>query len=115
MSVLMSLFLGLVQGITEFLPVSSSGHLSILQNLLKVDYKQERHLLFDVILHLGTLVSIIVVYRADIKTMISDGLEFMRMRNDTELDEPVVLKAPGRTLLFILIGTIPMVIVVFFN
>jgi len=48
MTVIMSLFLGMVQGITEFIPVSSSGHLAILQNLFRVDYGDGAHLLFEV-------------------------------------------------------------------
>ena len=112
MFVIMSLFLGLVQGITEFLPISSSGHLAILQNLFKLDYSEQDHLLFDVLLHFGTLISICVVYRAEIKTMISDGIEFLRMRNDSDTDEPVVLKPPARALLFVLVGTLPMIIAV---
>jgi len=66
----MSLFLGLVQGIAEFLPISSSGHLAILQNLFNMDYSDEHHLLFDVLLHLGTLVSICAVYRKELREMI---------------------------------------------
>ena len=115
MSVIMSLFLGLVQGIAEFLPISSSGHLSILQNLFTLNYSEDDHLLFDVFLHLGTLISIIAVYRKDIKTMISDGLAFLRMRSDSDSDEPVVMKPPARALLFVLIGTIPMLIVFIFS
>ncbi|MBS5266073.1 MAG: undecaprenyl-diphosphate phosphatase, partial [Clostridiales bacterium] len=53
MSLLQALLLGLVQGITEFLPVSSSGHLAIMQNLLNIN--TDTGVLFDVILHLGTL------------------------------------------------------------
>ena len=111
----MALFLGLVQGIAEFLPISSSGHLAILQNLFNMDYSDESHLLFDVLLHLGTLVSICAVYRKDLKEMISDGVEYLRMRGDTDLDEPAVLKPPARALLFVLIGTLPMVVAVIFS
>jgi len=57
------LFLGIVQGVTEFLPVSSSGHLVIFQVLLGQD---EPQLLFDVMLHAGTLVAILAVFRKDI-------------------------------------------------
>jgi len=108
MSVILALFLGLVQGIAEFLPISSSGHLSILQNLFRMDYSEENHLLFDVLLHLGTLVSICAVYRAEIKEMIVDGLEYLRLKSDSNSDEPVTLKPPGRALLFVIIGTLPL-------
>jgi len=109
----MSLFLGFVQGIAEFLPISSSGHLSILQNLLNMQRSED--LLFDVLLHLGTLVSICAVYRAEIREMISDGLDYLRMRSDTDADEPLVLKPPARALLFVIIGTIPMIIAAIFS
>jgi len=114
MSVLVSLLLGLVQGITEFLPVSSSGHLSILQNLFKLPYEEGENLLFTVLLHLGTLVSICVVYRTDIVAMISDGIGFLKARADSDLGEPIVLKPQGRVLLFVIIGTIPMLLTLFF-
>ncbi|MCL2227313.1 MAG: undecaprenyl-diphosphate phosphatase [Oscillospiraceae bacterium] len=115
MTVLMSIFLGIVQGVAEFLPISSSGHLSILQNLLNMDYYEESHLLFDVLLHLGTLVSICAVYRKELKEMLSDGMEYLRMRGDSEADEPLVLKPTARTLLFILIGTLPLFIALIFS
>ena len=115
MNLIMSLFLGLVQGIAEFLPISSSGHLSILQNLINMDYSEEKNLLFDVLLHLGTLISICAVYRAEIKSMISDGIEYLKARNDSDSDEPVTLKPPARVLLFVLVGTAPMIIAVIFS
>ena len=113
MSVIIALFLGLVQGIAEFLPISSSGHLSILQNLFNIDYSEESHLLFDVLLHLGTLVSICAVYRAEILEMITDAVEYLRLKSDSNSDEPVVLKPPGRALLFIIIGTLPLSVFMF--
>ena len=71
-------------------------------------------MLFEVLLHLGTMISIIVVYWKDIKTMVTDGITFLRMRSDNESDEPVVMKPPARALLFVLVGTIPMLIAVIF-
>jgi undecaprenyl-diphosphatase len=63
-----SLVLGLVQGITEFLPISSDGHLLLVQNLFAwltgVKHTGEENLFFDVILHLGTTVAILVYNRA---------------------------------------------------
>jgi len=111
----MAIFLGIVQGIAEFLPISSSGHLSILQNLLSMDYYDDAHLLFDVLLHLGTLVSICAVYKKELKEMLSDGIEYLQSRSDSVPGEPIVLKAPGRTLLFILIGTLPLFIALIFS
>ena len=111
MPVIVSIFLGIVHGIAEFIPVSVSGHLSILQNLLGLDYAESDHLFFNVMLNLGTLVSIFTVFKNELKNMISDGLGFLRSRAD--FDEPT-LKPPARTLLFILLGTIPMLIVLIF-
>jgi undecaprenyl-diphosphatase len=59
--------LGVVQGLTEFLPVSSSGHLVLGQQLLGLT---EPELLFDVAVHVGTLAAVVVVFRADLWTMV---------------------------------------------
>lgn len=67
MSVLYAIILGIVQGLTEFLPVSSSGHLVLLQQIFHIE---NNVILFDVILHLGTLISVIIVYRKSILELI---------------------------------------------
>lgn len=59
MSIFDAIIQGIVQGLTEFLPVSSSGHLAISQHILGVD---EGNLFFNVMLHLGTLLAVIAVY-----------------------------------------------------
>lgn len=63
MTSLQALLIGTIQGLTEFLPVSSSGHLVILQNLLGV---KEQPLTFAVLVHMGTLISVFVAFRKDI-------------------------------------------------
>jgi undecaprenyl-diphosphatase len=63
MSVLEALILGIVQGLTEFLPVSSSGHLVLLQKIFGIS---ESALLFDTMVHVGTLAAVFVVLRQDI-------------------------------------------------
>ncbi|MEC9489006.1 MAG: undecaprenyl-diphosphate phosphatase [Halanaerobium sp.] len=68
MDLLHALFLGLIQGLTEFLPVSSSGHLVIFQNFLGITGGA---LTFDVFLHLGTLLSILLVFRDDILDLLT--------------------------------------------
>ena len=67
MSYLHAVLLGLVQGLTEFLPVSSSGHLALLQHFFGV--KADEVLLFTVMLHVGTLVSVFIMYHKDIKDL----------------------------------------------
>ena len=68
MNVFQAILMGIVQGIAEFLPVSSSGHLAIFQNLLHIE--TDTGLLFDVLLHLGTLLAIFVVFWKDIWRLI---------------------------------------------
>ena len=63
MTILQSIFLGMVQGLTEFLPVSSSGHLAFFQSLLGM---KEPLLFFDVMLHLGTLFAVVIYFWTDI-------------------------------------------------
>jgi undecaprenyl-diphosphatase len=58
-----SIFLGIVQGLTEFLPVSSSGHLVFFQSLFGLE---EPLIFFDVMLHLGTLLAVVIYFRKDI-------------------------------------------------
>lgn len=79
MSMWNAVILGLVQGLTEFLPVSSSGHLSILNNLFSMTMTDDGHLFYDVLLHLGTLASICIVYWKDIKQMFFEVLGFANL------------------------------------
>lgn len=67
MSLLQAILMGIIQGVTEFLPVSSSGHLAIFKALFQIE---EPGLLFDVLLHIGTLFAVFIVYFKDIMKMI---------------------------------------------
>ncbi len=70
MSLLEAILMGIIQGVTEFLPVSSSGHLALFKIFFGVE---DVGLLFDVILHLGTLIAIFAVYYKDIWKMVKEG------------------------------------------
>ncbi|HOR30333.1 MAG TPA: undecaprenyl-diphosphate phosphatase, partial [Candidatus Syntrophosphaera thermopropionivorans] len=61
MSFLNAILMGILQGLTEFLPVSSSGHLVLAQHFLGV--KESGNILFEVFLHLGTLLAVIIFFR----------------------------------------------------
>ena len=66
-----AIVLGIVQGATEFLPVSSSGHLVLTQALLELEIPG---VLFEVAVHLATLVSILLVYRERVSKLITGGI-----------------------------------------
>ena len=75
MGLIEAIILGIVQGLTEFLPVSSSGHLEIAKSLLGIS-KQEQNLLITIVLHAATALSTIFVFRKDIKEIIRGLCQF---------------------------------------
>ncbi len=75
MSFLEASILGLVQGVTEFLPISSSGHLIIFESLLGLDTKGL--LIFDIVVHLGTLLAIIIYFWNDISSLTKAFFRFL--------------------------------------
>lgn len=109
MTILNALILGIIQGVAEFLPISSSGHLSIAQNLLGFGMEGADDVFFDVLLHLGTLAAVFVAYWTDIKEMV---LEFFRMISDlTHGGGPEKVPSARRMILLIVIGTLPLFLI----
>lgn len=107
MTIIQAIFLGIVQGLAEFLPVSSSGHLAIFQYLFHID--TGNGIMFDVMLHIGTLSAICVVYYKDIWKMI---VEFFGMiadcfRKIKDHDIIIVNSAYRKFVLLIIVSTIP--------
>lgn len=90
MSLIQAFLLGIIQGITEFLPISSSGHLALGQFVFGLDI--EEHIPFDLICHLGTLCAIFAVYATKIKSLFSKESKMLKQ---------------------ILIGTLPLFPIVF--
>ena len=83
MTVLEAALLGVVQGLTEFLPVSSSGHLAVLKHLFG---RGDVPILFDVLLHVSTLAVVVIVFRARIAGIIVSLLRWLRRKSEPEAD-----------------------------
>ena len=97
-----ALILGIVQGLTEFLPISSSAHLVIIPWLLGWNGQAVNSLSFDVALHMGTLIAVLAYFWQDWWNMIRGGLTWATSRRDPD--------GQARMLAYILVGTIPGVI-----
>ena len=77
MNILQAVILGIVQGVAEFLPISSSGHLVLLQHIFGLDIENAYLLTFDIVVHLGSLVAIMFVFWPDIWKLIKNPFQKM--------------------------------------
>ena len=106
MTYLTAFLLGLIQGVAEFLPISSSGHLAIAQNLLGLKGAGSVPEFFDVLLHLGTLIAVFAAYWTDICEMV---VEFFRGIGDlVHRSTPSPVPPARRLILLIIVGTLPL-------
>ena len=106
MTYLTAFLLGLIQGVAEFLPISSSGHLAIAQNLLGLEGAGSVPEFFDVLLHLGTLIAVFAAYWTDICEMV---VEFFRGIGDlVHRSTPSPVPPARRLILLIIVGTLPL-------
>ena len=111
MSILSSIFLGLVQGVAEFLPISSSGHLSLFQHFFGMA-SADGNLFFDVLLHLGTLIAIFVYYRKDILGLLKELVHLIQcVFSAQKRKEMKRLPPDGRMILMIIIATLPLFVI----
>ncbi len=106
MSLFEAIILAVVQGLTEFLPVSSSGHLVLFSHLLGVN---EPTITYEILVHFGTLVAIFVAFWPDILSLVNAGL--LVLRNPLRLKELCKSDPAVRVLLAIIVGTMPTVFV----
>lgn len=109
MDLLSAVFLGIIQGLAEFLPISSSGHLSVFQHFLGLTNVESENLFFDVLLHLGTLVAVFVAYWGEIKALVLEFFTMVGIRKLPRGQKPDRLSR--RMILFIILGTLPLFLV----
>ncbi len=118
MNMLYAAFLGLVQGVAEFLPISSSGHLALFENILHMEAlaAMEGSALFNILLHLATLVAVIIAYWSDIREMCIEGVGMVK---SLAKGQPILGEKPGiparRLILMIVVSTLPLFLVVPFQ
>jgi len=89
------LFLALIQGVTEFIPVSSSGHLTLLHQWMPSGQTSgddlTMDLTMDVALHFGTLLAVIVYFRRDVKNLLSGGVDILARRETQNRTQAIYL------------------------
>lgn len=111
MSILSSMILGLVQGVSEFLPISSSGHLSLFQHFFNLA-TSDGSLFFDVLLHLGTLIAIFVYYWKDIVKLVKSLIHLIQCLFSKKERQKVKRLAPAeRMVLMIIVATLPLFVI----
>ena len=107
MTIFDSIILGLIQGLTEFLPVSSSGHLTLGKALLGIT---ENGILFEVVVHLGTLFAVLTAFWPDVKWLFNGALTFLHLgksKNTSRSDSDRAM----RYISYLVWGTLPAVAV----
>ena len=113
MTVIKAFILGLIQGVSEFLPISSSGHLSIAGRLMGMDPEASNLLSFNILLHVATLAAVFIVFWNDIWEMIK---AFFGMLGDLFTGKGLRLKefTYRRLIIMLIAGTIPAVFAALF-
>ena len=107
MSYLMSAVLGFVQGVAEFLPISSSGHLTLLQHFFGMPEPDQ---LFNILLHFATLLAVCIYYLQDVVEMIVEffrGIASLFSRQPSHGNPPEA----RRLVLLVIVGTLPLFVV----
>ena len=127
MNMIMSVLMGVVQGIAEFLPISSSGHLTLFQTFFGMEDEESKNMLFTVLLHFGTFLSVCVYYWRDVLDMIReffllvwgliqiarDGIRGLMGKEPLRREKPEGHIPPARRMvLLIVVATLPLFVIV---
>ena len=111
MNYFMAILMGLIQGVAEFLPISSSGHLALFQQFFGMENMEETYMFFTVLLHFGTLISVLVVYWSDVMDMIREfflGIAALAGKGAGTPPPPA-----RRMVMLIVVATLPLLVMVF--
>ncbi len=111
MSYITSVLMGILQGVAEFLPISSSGHLALFQHFFGAENYEETQMFFTVLLHLGTLLSVFIYYWRDVLDLIREfflgvGAIFSRRREERQTPPPA-----RRLVQLIIVATLPLFLI----
>lgn len=108
MELIEAIILGIVQGIGEFLPISSSGHLVIASELLGIE-STEGSMMFNILLHFGTLIAVFIAFFSDIKALVIEGIKWI-------FDGFKIRNIPERKfILLVIVSTLPLFVVLPFK
>lgn len=119
MNLFQAIFLGIVQGLTEFLPVSSSGHLAIFKNIFKMN--TDTGILYDILLHVATLISVFIVMSKDVIRLVVEGIGIIvdlftnlklfidkqSKKNDAAEYVPIITNSYRKFAVMVIVSTIP--------
>lgn len=106
MNAIQAIIMGLVQGLTEFLPVSSSAHLVFADHFLHLRLSEADTVSFDVLLHLGTLIAVLVYFRTDILHLLTAAGHLLRRPRQAWATNPF-----SRLFVLLVLGTVPAAII----
>ncbi len=114
MNIFLAILYGIIQGIAEFLPISSSAHLAIAQNMFGMENLEASYFTFDILLHFGTLVAVFIVYYKDIFALVPAVFTMLGkvFKGKFKLSEYTETE---RFVVFVIIATLPLFVGVLFK
>lgn len=118
MSFITAVFYGIIQGLTEFLPISSSGHLSVIRHIFGLENLETSYFSFDILLHMATLAAVIIIYWKDVLPLIPAFFTMCakaakKIFTHKGRKKRFVLTASEKLCLLVIIATLPLVAAVF--
>lgn len=112
MNFIQAIVLGLVQGVAEFLPISSSGHLKLVEKLMGLSNIDANFTFFDVMLHFGTLIAVFIAYRVEILDILKEFINMVGIKKSPKQEKNISAR---RLIFFLIISLLPLFVVLPFK